>query len=84
MIASANGEEAPQQAPQQSLYGLSLQRLRPFLLTCVIGGILAGTYSACPICVFVILVFSALTINCLPGICSFLKKLPKRHPNAPL
>jgi hypothetical protein len=75
MMTSADDDEAPQQQPQQPLYKLTLQRLRPFLLTCVIGGILAGTYSACPICVFVILIFSALTINCLPGIPSPMLRL---------
>ena len=56
--------ERPPQPPKRNWW----KTLRPFLVTCLVGGALALTYSACPICVLAILVFAALTINCLPGL----------------
>ena len=64
----AQGYEIVGDAPDQGKGAWYIfKKLRPFLFTCVVGGILAGTYTACPLCVLAILVFSALTINCLPG-----------------
>ena len=41
--------------------------IRAFTLTLIAGTVLAITYNSCIVCVLGVLIFSTLTINCLPG-----------------
>lgn len=61
--------EKPDTDPKSSqpAFKVPWKIVRAISITLITGIILAVTYNNCIVCVFAILVFSTLTINCLPG-----------------